>query len=90
MRVVAASDVGGHRELIADGTGYLFAADDVEDLVATLSRAIAERPSWPGLTARALDFVRAERSWASSVARYEPVYRGLLANRRRGGGTMLD
>lgn len=81
-RAVVASDVGGHRELIADGTGYLFAADDVDDLVATLARAIEDRPRWPELTARALDFVRTERSWASSVSRYEPVYRRLLAGRR--------
>ena len=81
-RVVVASDVGGHRELIRDDTGYLFAADAVEDLVATLARAIEERARWPEITARALDYVRSERSWASSVSRYEPVYRGLIAARR--------
>mgnify|MGYP001051887544 CR=1 FL=1 len=78
-RVVAASNVGGHRELIADGTGYLFDADNIDDLVATLDRAIGERQNWPEITRRALEYVRTKRSWASSVSRYEPVYRSLLA-----------
>lgn len=81
-RIVVASDVGGHRELIAPDTGYLFAADDVDGLIAALSRAIGDKAQWPQMQERAISFVRAERSWDSVVARYEPVYRRLLTAAR--------
>lgn len=82
-RIVVASDVGGHRELIAPETGYLFAADDVDSLVAVVSQAIEARADWPAMQERALRFVRAERSWGGVVARYEPLYHRLLAARQR-------
>ncbi len=82
-RIVVASDVGGHRELIAPDTGYLFAADDVDSLVAVVSQAIEARGAWPAMQERAIRFVRAERSWGGVVARYEPLYRRLLAAHRR-------
>lgn len=82
-RIVVASDVGGHRELIAPGTGYLFAADNVDSLVAVVSQAIEARGDWPAMQERAIRFVRAERSWGGVVARYEPLYRRLLAAHRR-------
>jgi PEP-CTERM/exosortase A-associated glycosyltransferase len=81
-RIVVASDVGGHRELIAPETGYLFAADDVDSLVAVVSQAIEARADWPAMQERAIRFVRAERSWDGAVSRYEPLYRRLLAARR--------
>lgn len=82
-RIVVASDVGGHRELIAPETGYLFRADDPDDLVATLHRAIEARASWPEMAERAIRFVRGERSWSSVVSRYEQVYRALVPDTRR-------
>jgi PEP-CTERM/exosortase A-associated glycosyltransferase len=81
-RIVVASDVGGHRELIAPDTGYLFAADDVDSLVAVVSQAIEAQADWPAMQERAIRFVRAERSWGGVVSRYEPLYRRLLAARR--------
>lgn len=81
-RIVVASDVGGHRELIAPDTGYLFRADDADDLVATLHRAIEARASWPEMAERAIRFVRGERSWSSVVSRYEQVYRALMPDTR--------
>ena len=88
-RIVVASDVGGHRELIGPGTGYLFPADDREALVEVLSRAIDARASWPEMIARAERYARSERTWPNAVARYEPVYRRLLSaagGRSAGGG----
>jgi PEP-CTERM/exosortase A-associated glycosyltransferase len=82
-RIVVASDVGGHRELVTPETGYLFAADDEDSLVAVLSRAIAERARWPEVAERALRFVRGERSWAHVVAGYEQVYGQVLSAARR-------
>ncbi len=78
-RVVAASDVGGHRELIADGVnGMLFAPGDPAALATTVNTMLADPQAWPGLRSRARSFVEAERSWPASVARYAPVYEQLM------------
>ena len=46
-RLVAASDVGGHRELIRDGdTGTLFAPDDPAAIAAALAGMFADRSRW--------------------------------------------
>jgi PEP-CTERM/exosortase A-associated glycosyltransferase len=75
-RMVVASDVGGHRELVADGeTGHLFAAGDAGALAGVLGRILGARDAWPAMRARARAFVERERSWDRSVARYRDVYR---------------
>jgi PEP-CTERM/exosortase A-associated glycosyltransferase len=75
-RMVVASDVGGHRELIADGeTGHLFAAGDAGALAGVLDRVLGARKTWAAMRARARAFVERERSWDRSVARYRDVYR---------------
>jgi len=74
-RLVVASDVGGHRELIADGqTGYLFPAGDPDAVASTVLRVLAERDRWDRVRAAARDFVERERCWQASVSRYVPVY----------------
>ena len=78
-RVVVASSVGGHRELIRDReTGYLFAPNEPQRLVDGVSAALADRPSWPRIRARAIEFIETERSWTHSVARYAEVYARVL------------
>jgi PEP-CTERM/exosortase A-associated glycosyltransferase len=78
-RLVVASDVGGHRELIRDGnTGVLFRAGDVDSLVETVARVLAERDRWPAMRAAARRFVEIERNWPASVARYADVYNSVL------------
>lgn len=78
-RLLAASDVGGHRELIRDGeTGILFRAGDSEALARSILDLLAAEGSWPALRERARQFVEAERSWPLSVARYEQVYGRLV------------
>lgn len=82
-RLVIASDVGGHRELIRDGeTGVLFRAGDASALADAVVALFADRGRWPALRAAGRRFVEQERNWQASVARYEPAYRRLLANRR--------
>ena len=77
-KLVLASDVGGHRELIDDGkTGFLFPADDVEGLVGVVQDLFARRAQWPTICAAGRAFVERERSWAASAAHYDPVYRKL-------------
>lgn len=78
-RLVAASAVGGHRELIDDGiTGTLFAPDDPAAIAQALSGMFADRGFWDARRATARAFVEKERNWASNIVRYEPVYQRLL------------
>ena len=78
-RIVVASNVGGHREPIRDRqTGYLFPPNDPERLVQGVLGALADRPSWPRIRARAIEFIDTERSWTHSVARYAEVYARVL------------
>lgn len=82
-RLVLASDVGGHRELVEHGvTGTLFRAEDTDDLVEALDRLLAARADWPAMARRARAFVERERTWPASVARYAPVYERLVSARR--------
>ena len=76
-RLLAASDVGGHRELIRDRqTGVLFRAGDVDALSATVLELLADKRHWGELRAEARRFVETERNWTSSVGRYrQPYYR---------------
>ena len=79
-RLVAASDVGGHRELIEDGvTGTLFRAGDPAAIAASLAGLLANRGAWERRRDTARAFVERERDWAANIARYEPVYGRLMA-----------
>jgi PEP-CTERM/exosortase A-associated glycosyltransferase len=77
-RLMVASDVGGHKELIEDGrTGVLFKAGDAQALAAKVLALLDTPQQWPELRQRGRHFVEAERNWAASVARYKQVYGGV-------------
>ena len=79
-KLVAASDVGGHRELIRDGdTGTLFAPDDPAAIAMALAGLLADRRGWDARRAHARAFVEAERNWSSNIRRYDPVYQRLTS-----------
>lgn len=79
-RLVAASDVGGHRELIVDGeTGALFAADDPAACAAGLAKLLRSQGAWDALRERARSHVAEHHDWARNVRRYQDVYHRLLA-----------
>jgi len=81
-RLVAASDVGGHRELIRDGeTGTLFAPNDPAAMALALAGLLADRHLWEARRARGRAFVETERNWSVNVARYAPVYQKLTEAR---------
>ncbi|PZO90844.1 MAG: glycosyltransferase, exosortase A system-associated [Sphingomonas sanxanigenens] len=82
-RIVAASDVGGHRELIADGlTGMLFPPGDAVAIAAALARLLDDRGRWNMIRDAARHYVERERDWAKNIARYAPVYQSMLGRRR--------
>ncbi|HZV65748.1 MAG TPA: glycosyltransferase [Telluria sp.] len=81
--LVAASDVDVHRELIGHGyNGILFDAGSIEGMGRTLRWLLSERGCWQPLREAARSYVSVERTWAASVARYAPVYTGLLERKR--------
>lgn len=81
-KLVAASDVGGHRELIDDGaTGTLFAPGDPAALAAALADLLDARAMWEERRRTARNFVEAHRNWSSNILCYEPVYQRLLQSR---------
>lgn len=84
-RLVAASGVGGHRELIEDGvTGTLFPADDPAACAAALARLLDAREAWPAMKERAMAHVRTRHDWATNARNYLSVYHLLLARSGQG------
>jgi PEP-CTERM/exosortase A-associated glycosyltransferase len=78
-RLLVASDVGGHRELIRPGeTGTLFKAGDADALAATVAKLLREPGRWESLKRAARHYVETERTWKTSVARYQGVYAALV------------
>ena len=79
-RLLVASDVGGHKELIRHGeTGWLFEAGNAQALAGAVDELLAHRERWPALRAAGRAFVERERNWTRSVARYRPVFEALAA-----------
>lgn len=79
-KLVLASDIGGHRELIEDGkTGRLFKADDQQDLVDVCSQLMDEREGWATYHKAGRNYVENVRNWGASVSFYEDVYNRLLS-----------
>ena len=82
-RLVVASDVGGHREMVNDGqTGVLFKAGDPQALATAVLDLQRHPERWTALKSNARRFVESERTWQTSVARYRDVYGPLIANGR--------
>jgi PEP-CTERM/exosortase A-associated glycosyltransferase len=78
-RLLVASDVGGHRELIRPGeTGKLFKAGDPDALASAVLDLKRDEGRWPALKTAARHFVETERNWKANVARYEGVYSRVL------------
>jgi len=83
-RLLVASDVGGHKELIRHGeTGVLFKAGSAASLAETIIALVQQPERWPLLRAAGRRFVESERNWTASIANYRTPYRALLSS---GGG----
>lgn len=82
-RLVVASDVGGHRELIRDGeTGVLFTADSPDSLSQVTLKLLKNTSAWPAIKDAGRRFVEEERTWVTSVARYKAVYQRVMTHSR--------
>ena len=75
-RLLVASDVGGHKELIRHGqTGVLFKAGDSTALAKAVVDLLAAPDTWAAMRLAGRRFVEQERNWTVSVANYEDVYK---------------
>ena len=78
-KLVAASDVGGHRELITDGvTGTLFTPDDPTACATALAALLGDSSGWDARRAAGRAHVAASHDWARNVYRYQDVYQSAL------------
>jgi PEP-CTERM/exosortase A-associated glycosyltransferase len=88
-KLVLASDVGGHKELISDNdNGFLFKADDVDHLSERIiellaggasSNALVEEPK--SIIKNGRDYVENVRNWKNSVSHYFPLYQRLISEK---------
>ena len=75
MKLVAASDVGGHRELMTDGqTGTLFTPDSPEDCARALAGLLSDRSNWEARRLAGRAHVAQSHDWAANARRYLNVY----------------
>lgn len=80
--LVAASNVGSHRELVEHGrTGMLFEAGKADALADAVNVLLAAPARWPAMRGEARWFVEYQRTWEISVGRYAALYQRLLAHR---------
>ncbi len=80
-KLVAASDVGGHRELIVDGvTGVLFVPDSPAACADALARLLASPESWNAYREAGRAHVETRHDWARNVERYRDVYQAVSGN----------
>lgn len=79
-RLVVASDVGGHKELIShQDNGYLFKANDAQDLADTVLDLLNQPQQWEQLRLAGRRFVEQTRNWPTSVSFYKNIYAQLTA-----------
>jgi PEP-CTERM/exosortase A-associated glycosyltransferase len=77
-RLVVASDVGGHKELMEHGeTGWLFKADDPKALARTILDVLSKPETWPAVKQAGRCLVEDDRNWSNSVRRYCRIYESL-------------
>ena len=82
-RLVVASDVGGHRELITDGmTGTLFAPNDPAACARAIADLLGDREQWENRRAAGRRHISAQHDWAVNIYRYQDVYQAALSPSR--------
>jgi len=78
-KLVLASDVGGHQELIQDGSnGRLFQAGSSAALADSAIRMLEHKERWQSMREAGRRYVEQERNWRASVERYQGIYGGLI------------
>jgi len=77
-KILLASDVGGHHELIEHGkTGWLFKSDSVNALSQAAVELLNASERWPELQKNGRHYVENIRNWKQSCSHYRDVYQRL-------------
>jgi PEP-CTERM/exosortase A-associated glycosyltransferase len=79
-KVLVASDVGGHREMVFPGrNGILFRAGDPISLADACLGLLSRPGDWDTIRDNGRRYVREVRNWERTVAIYDELYSRLLA-----------
>ena len=82
-RLVLASDVGGHRELIDNNrTGLLFRPDDPTAIAETIASITRNRPLWKDIVEAGREYVVTQRRWDQSIVEYQRIYEQAIRSLR--------
>ena len=74
-KLVAASNIGGHNELIENNTtGVLFKPNDPQDLAHTIVDLLKRQDDWPNIIDAARKYVEEVRNWKNSVSNYKAIF----------------
>ncbi len=74
-RPLIAADIGGHREIVVEGTnGLLFKAEDVSDLALSCSKLLDNPEYRSELGLRGRDWVIENRDWSVLITKYVDAY----------------
>jgi glycogen synthase len=74
-RIVIASDVGGHRELIRDAqTGFLFPPDDAARIADRVVEVISAKDQHGPIREAARHYIKTSRTWPICASVYRDVY----------------
>jgi glycosyltransferase involved in cell wall biosynthesis len=84
-RPIVGTDVGGVRDVVAEGTGRVVPSGDEEALAAALAELAADARLRADLGGRAREHVRARYASSRLLADIDRLYGELLAARGRGG-----
>lgn len=78
-KVLVASDVGGHKELIIDGeTGVLFKAGDEGALASVLSSLLEDEGRCKAIQEKAITWVAENQTWERTTRVYQDIYTKIL------------
>jgi glycosyltransferase involved in cell wall biosynthesis len=85
-KLVVASDVGGHREMVFPGrNGTLFEAGNPASQADACVQLVNREWDWDRLRANGREYVREARSWEHNVKIYDRLYQQMLAGRTQAG-----
>jgi PEP-CTERM/exosortase A-associated glycosyltransferase len=81
-KVLVASDVGGHKELIQDGkTGILFKAGDAHDLAEKIQLILNDRELESSLQTKGRSWVGQRHTWETTTSVYKKIYSRLTTKK---------
>ena len=74
------SDVGGIKEIVPQGTGFLFSSENKNDLKKVVKKVASLSPQDRNRHKKeALDFVVSHKSWLQNAAKYKEIYTTLCS-----------